>query len=614
MVRHLCPANPVKCIFYMETVKSGKIQVQTENIFPIIKKFLYSDHEIFLRELVSNAVDAVQKLKILSSTGEFKGEIADASVRITINPEAKTLTISDSGLGMTADEVEKYLNQVAFSGAREFLDKYQGQTENSIIGNFGLGFYSAFMVSRLVEVVTRSWQSETAVKWICDGQPEYTLEPAERAERGTDIILHLADDSLEFLDENRIDGILKKYGKFLPVPVFFKEAQINETHPAWKKKPSELQEDEYKNFYHSLYPASFQEPLFHIHLNVDFPFNLTGILYFPKIGKGFEPNREKIQLYSNQVFITDSVEDIVPEYLTLLHGVIDSPDIPLNVSRSYLQADGNVKKLSSHITKKVADKLAELCKNDRADYEGKWNDIQLFVKYGIVTDEKFAEKSVAFTLFEDTDGKKYNWEEFKTTIEPLQKDKDGKLICLYTHHPETHARAIQQAKERGYVVIQLNTPIEAHFISRWESSYPEVKFTRMDAAPLDQLIDTGEEIPSKLSEEEATRVQALFQQALGENHFTLKTAALSETDLPVCITEAEFMRRMSEMNYMAGADGFKFYEFTINKNHPIIHQLVEQPDENKVNLLIDLAKLEKGLLSGDALARYIQRTVDTLQE
>jgi molecular chaperone HtpG len=608
----------------METMqpKKGSINVQTENIFPIIKKFLYSDHEIFLRELVSNAVDAAQKLKTLASAGEFKGELGDLKVTVSTDKDAGTITISDNGVGMTGEEVEKYLNQVAFSGAKEFLEKYKGVSDgNTIIGHFGLGFYSSFMVSSEVEVITRSWkEGSEAVKWTCDGSPEYTLEPAERTERGTDIVLHIAEDSKEFLEPARIRGILEKYGKFLPVEVYFEDKKINTTQPAWTKKPVDLNEEDYKTFYKELYPYSYQEPLFHIHLNVDYPFNLTGILYFPKLGNQFEPQRNKIQLYSNQVFITDAVEGIVPDFLTLLHGVIDSPDIPLNVSRSYLQSDGNVKKISSHITKKVSDKLAEMFKNNREDFEQKWEDIRVFIQYGIITDDKFSERASAFTLYKNTEGKHFTFEEYKEHIQAVQTDKDNHLVVLYTNDPEHHHSYLAICKERGYDVLVMNSPLDAHFIQKIESADSSIRFARIDSDSIEKLIDKGIETISKLTEDQKNELQPVFESQVNNPQYTVTFENLSETDPPVMVTQAEFMRRMTEMNALGGGAMGKglpeFHSLVINTNHPLVSKLLHEADKEKQGHMakqaIDLALLSRGLLKGEALTQFIRRSTEQI--
>lgn len=606
----------------MSEKKQGTISVQTENIFPIIKKFLYSDHEIFLRELVSNAVDACQKLKTLASVGEYQGELGDLKVEILLDEAAKTLTIRDNGIGMTADEVEKYLNQVAFSGAREFLEKYKGLSEGTnIIGHFGLGFYSAFMVSKQVEVITQSYKENTqAVKWTCDGSPEYTLEPAEKSNRGTDIILHIAEDSEEFLKESRIQEILNKYCKFLPIEIYFKDKKINNTTPAWVRKPADLKEEDYASFYRELYPLTFEEPLFHIHLNVDYPFNLTGILYFPKVKGQIELQRNKIQLYSRQVFITDSVEGIVPDFLMLLHGVIDSPDIPLNVSRSYLQSDSNVKKISSHITKKVADKLQELFKQNREDFEKKWDDLKIFIEYGVITDEKFAERAFAFTLYKNVDGKYFTWEEYKKHIEAAQTNKDKNLVVLYTHHAEEHHSYIVAAKERGYDVLVMDTPLTSHYLMKFEQMHSDVRFARIDADSLDKLIDKGVEKISKLNEEQKKQLLPIFEEQVEKGKFMMQWEDLSETDQPVIVTQSEFMRRMNEMNMLGGrtipGETPEFYSLVLNSNHPLMTRILLQTEKEKqiqmAKQAIDLALLSRNLLKGEKLTEFIKRSTEMI--
>src|ERR1700730_3343420 len=491
-------------------MQKGSIRVQTENNFPIIKKFLYSDHEIFLRELVSNAVDATQKLKTMAATGEFKGELGDLRIEIILNKEKKTLRIKDRGIGMTAEEVDRYINQVAFSSAEEFLEKYKGQNEANVIGHFGLGFYSAFMVSDKVEIFTKSWKEAPAVRWECDGSPEYIIEETEKEERGTEVVLYINKDSEEFLEAARIESILKKYCRFLPVPIYFENKQINNPFPAWKKKPSELSPQDYQNFYKELYPYN-ELPLFWIHLNVDYPFNLTGILYFPKIKQSFEIQKDKIQLYSNQVFVTDEVKDIVPEFLMLLHGVIDSPDIPLNVSRSYLQGDPNVRKINNYITKKVADKLEEIFNQDRKEFEEKWESLGLFVKYGMMTDDKFLEKANRFHIMEDVQGGKfYTLEEYRKETEALQKNKEGKLVIIYTSNPVQQNSYIRAAKERGYVVVKLETIVDAGFINQMELKWDNVHFTRVDSNIAENLIDQQESLETVLSKDDEATLKGLF--------------------------------------------------------------------------------------------------------
>jgi len=604
-------------------MQKGNIRVQTENIFPIIKKFLYSEHDIFIRELVSNAVDATQKLRTLSSLGEAKGELGELSINIQLDTDKKTITISDKGIGMTAEEVDKYLNQVAFSGAEEFLNKYKGQNEANIIGHFGLGFYSSFMVSERVDVVTKSYKEDaSAVKWECDGSPEFTLEDADKAERGTDIILHINEESTEFLDAGRIRTVLEKFCRFLPVPIFFEGKQINNTNPAWTKKPSELTTQDYQNFYKELYPFS-ESPLFWIHLNVDYPFNLTGILYFPKIKQSYEIQKDKIQLYSNQVFVTDEVKDIVPEFLMLLHGVIDSPDIPLNVSRSYLQGDPNVKKINNHITKKVADKLEEIFNKERKEFEEKWESLGLFVKYGMMTDDKFLEKAVRFHIMEDVNGGKfYTLEEYRMAVETLQKNKDGKLVILYTTNPVQQDSYIRQAQAKGYIVVKLETIVDASFINQMESKWQDVHFVRVDADIADNLIDKVEGAGSVLNAEEEGSLKELFQRQVPELHVTVEVKGLSPEAPPVIATRPEFSRRMKDMAAVSGPMG-SFYAnmpdeviLTVNGNHKIYEKVLREEDKEKkeklVHNLADLALLSQGLLKGNNLTNFIDRSVELM--
>lgn len=629
----------------MET-RTGQIHVQTENIFPIIKKFLYSDHEIFLRELVSNAVDACQKVKVLSSTGELKGEIGELAVRVKIDKDARTITISDSGIGMTADEIDKYINQIAFSGAEEFVQKYKGKEgAENIIGHFGLGFYSAFMVAERVQIQTLSFQDGAqAVQWESNGSPEFTIEPIEKTNRGTDIILYVAEDSLEFLEDYRISEILNKYGKFLPIPVIFgtetyyeddpsgekdendqvkqikkeREKQLNNVAPAWTKAPADLSDEDYKSFYRELYPMTFDEPLFHIHLNVDYPFNLTGILFFPKIKEQVEVQRNKIQLYCNQVFITDSVENIVPEFLTLLHGVIDSPDIPLNVSRSYLQADGNVKKISAHITKKVADKLNEMFNKDRKDFEAKWEDLKIFVEYGILSEDKFAERANKFSLLKNTDGECFTIEEYKEKVKALQSNKNEKIVVLYTHDKDAQFSFVKKAKERGYDVLVMNSPLTPHYISKLEQSHNDVMFARIDSDSIDKLIEKDEEIPSKLSKEQEESLKPVFETAVDASKFKVQFQSLSEKDAPIMITQPEFIRRMMEQQKFGGGGFFgafpETYNMVINSNHNKIADLVNINDESvkasRIKQLSDLALLSQGMLTGEALDSFIERSIE----
>jgi len=606
-------------------MQKGSIRVQTENIFPIIKKFLYSDHEIFIRELVSNAVDATQKLKTYSSLGEAKGDLENLDITISIDKEKKTLTISDKGVGMTEEEVDKYINQVAFSGAEEFLEKYKGKNEANIIGHFGLGFYSSFMVSNKVEIVTKSYKEDAkAVRWECDGSPEYTLEETEKESRGTDIILYINEESTEFLETERIQNILEKFCKFLPVPIKFDDKQINNTNPAWTKKPADLTPQDYQDFYKELYPFS-EAPLFWIHLNVDYPFNLTGILYFPKVKQRFEIQKDKIQLYSNQVFVTDEVKDIVPEFLMLLHGVIDSPDIPLNVSRSYLQGDPNVKKINSYITKKVADKLDEIFKNDRKSFEEKWESLGLFVKYGMITDDKFLEKANKFNLFEDADGGKfYTLEEYRAATETLQKNKDGKLVMLYTTDPIQQNTYIQAAKKKNYIVVKLETIVDAAFINNMEMKWNDVQFVRVDADITDNLIDKGDHIDSVLSKEDQLKLKDLFNVKIPELNVTVEVKGLSADTLPVIATRPEFMRRMKDMAMNGGGGMGSFYgnlpeevTLTVNGNHPVYQRILKeennQKKEKEIRNLADLALLSQGLLKGNELTNFINRSVEMME-
>jgi molecular chaperone HtpG len=577
-------------------MQSGKIGVTTENIFPIIKKFLYSDHEIFLRELVSNAVDATQKLKTLANIGDYKGELGDLMVHVNVDKKKGTLTITDRGIGMTEEEIDKYINQIALSSAEDFLEKYKNQA-NAIIGHFGLGFYSSFMVSEKVEIITKSYQEGAkAVKWSCDGTPEYTIEEAKRDERGTDIILYLDKESKEFLEEFKISELLKKYCRFLPVEIGFgkekewkdgkevvldKDKIINETNPLWTRKPADLKEEDYNRFYSDLYPMS-ENPLFNIHLNVDYPFNLTGILYFPKIKNNIEIQKNKIQLYCNQVFVTNSVEGIVPEFLTLLHGVIDSPDIPLNVSRSYLQSDSNVKKISNHITKKVADRLAEIFKKDRKQFEEKWDHLKLFIEYGMLTDEKFYEKAEKFALFKNTDGKYFTFEEYQKLIKENQTDKNKSLIYLYTTDTEEQFSFIDAAKSKGYDVLVMDGQLDTHFINQLEQKFKDSRFTRVDADVADKLIEKGESKELSLTTEQQNRLTPVFRSHLpGKSNYIVTYEALAGNDSPVIITQAEFMRRMKEMSATGGGMSFygelpDSYTLVVNGNHPLILKINEQ--------------------------------------
>ncbi len=631
-------------------MQQGKINVQTENIFPIIKKFLYSDHEIFLRELVSNAVDATQKMKALASLGTFKGELGDLTIRVKTDKEKKTLTVSDQGLGMTAEEVEKYINQIAFSSAEEFLKKFKNVDASALIGHFGLGFYSSFMVAEQVELITKTYKkggSTKAVKWTCDGSPEYTMEEVDRAERGTDVILHLADDSLEFLEEQRILTLLKKYCRFLPVPIEFgmesysekiegekdehghdkyetrqRPRIINNTNPLWKRIPVELKDEDYHAFYRELYPMQFEDPLFNIHLNVDYPFNLTGILYFPKVKNNFEVQRDKIQLYSNQVFITDSVEGVVPDFLTLLHGVIDSPDIPLNVSRSYLQSDANVKKISGHISKKVADKLEDIFKNKREEFEQKWDDIRIFIIYGMLTDEKFAERAMKFALLKNTTGKYFTFEEYNNHVKELQTDKDKKVVYLYASDTEEQHTYIGTATERGYDVLLLDGPLDSHFINMLEQKLENSRFSRVDADVMDKLINKEDLMPSKMSEEEQKTLKELIEKTIDNKDFIVVFENLSPEEMPMMITRPEFMRRMKDMQQvgggMVGLGSFPdSYNLVVNGNHPRVESLngttlAPEGKENLIRQLFDLALLSQNMLKGEKLTTFVKRSVEMM--
>jgi molecular chaperone HtpG len=600
--------------------ETGNISIHTENIFPIIKKFLYSDHEIFLRELVSNAVDASQKIKRLSSIGEFNGELGELKVKVSFDKDKKTITISDNGIGMTAEEIKKYINQIAFSGATEFVEKYKDQGDDKgIIGHFGLGFYSAFMVAKEVEIISKSYQDGAeAATWKCDGSTEYTIGPAKKKTRGTDIILHIAEDSEEFLEEFKLKSILEKYGKFLPIEIEFGDKVINNPNPIWTKSPSDLTDEDYLKFYEELYP--FQEkPLFWIHLNVDYPFNLTGILYFPKVKNEMQLQREKISLYSRQVFITDEVKDIVPEFLMLLHGVIDSPDIPLNVSRSFLQADSNVKKINSYITKKVADKLAELFKLDRPSFEEKFANIGLFIKYGMISDEKFLEKAKDFCLVQDTKNKYFTLDEYSEEVQAAQTDKDGNKVYLYTTDVEQQDAFIQSAQNKGYSIIKLDTLIDSHFINTMESKTEKTQWKRVDADAVDKLIDTGITLEAILSDAAKESVKKVFEETLNDKQKVVAVEAMSPDELPAIVTQNEFMRRMSDMSKSGGGGMGMFgsmpntYNITINANHPLISKLAELKDESEQKALAkqisDLALLSQNLLTGSDLTAFIKRTV-----
>ena len=627
-------------------MRQGNISVQTENIFPIIKKFLYSDHEIFLRELVSNAVDACQKAKTLSSLGELKEGAENYRVEVILNETDKTLTIRDNGVGMSEEEVDKYINQIAFSGAEEFVSKYQ---DAQIIGHFGLGFYSAFMVAKEVEIISKSRKDAPAVKWVCDGSPNFTMETVEKETFGTDIILHIADDSAEFSEKSRLEGILNKYCRFMPVEIVFgtkteyiddpsgekddkgnaKRVEttvdnvINSTTPLWTKKPADLQQEDYDNFYRELYPYSFEDPLFHIHINVDYPFNLTGILFFPKLKANMENNRNKVQLYCNQVFITDEVKNILPDFLTLLHGVIDSPDIPLNVSRSYLQEDGNVKKISAHITKKVADKLNSMFNADRKDFEAKWDDISVFIHYGMLSEEKFNEKAANFNLFKTTDSEYFNLEELKTKVEGLQKDKNGNTVVLYSNDSQAQDSFIASAKDRGYVVIEMNSPLTPHLISQIESKDQNLKFKRVDSDVLDKLIEKEENTASLLTEEEKTALKPLFEENLDTKSFNVSFENMSSTEAPVTIVQNEFMRRMKEQSALGGGGGMNFYgelpdsyTIVVNSNHPLMQKINADKESGKglAQQAVQLAMLSKGILKGAELTKFIQANFESLNK
>ena len=654
-------------------MSKGNIGVTSDNIFPVIKKFLYSDHEIFLRELISNAVDATQKLKTLSSVGEVKGDLGDLRVRVSIDKNKKTLTVSDHGIGMTAEEVDKYINQIAFSGAEEFVNKYKDKTE-AIIGHFGLGFYSAFMVSKKVEIFSQSYKEDAkAVHWSCEGDPEYTMEETIKAERGTDIVLHIDDEFSQYLEDATIEGLLKKYCKFLPVEIAFgkkkewkdgKEVEldeeniINDVNPAWTRKPADLKDEDYDKFYHELYPTQMDEPLFHIHLNVDYPFNLTGILYFPKIKSNLDVHRNKIQLYCNQVYVTDEVENIVPEYLTLLHGVIDSPDIPLNVSRSYLQSDNNVKKISGYITKKVADKLAELYKADKEEFAKKWDDIKMFIQFGMLTDEKFYEKAKDFALYKNLDGKYATLEEYKAQVKDAQTDKDGNLVLLYTNDPDAHYTYIERAKAKGYDVLLMDGELDVHVMSQAEQkgspTQPphegeekgSLRFVRIDSDTIENLIKKEDAAKDSYSDEQKEGLRKAFEafipQAEKLNYYVTCEAAAADA-LPVFLTQNEFMRRMKEMS--AHQQGMSFYgqmpdsyNLVVNTAHPLIQELIEkesptQPphegeeksptqenktvytlegEDERIKQLIDIALLASGQLKGEALAKFVNRSVELL--
>lgn len=629
-------------------VQKGQIGVTTDNIFPIIKKFLYSDQEIFLREIVSNAVDATQKIKTLSDRGEFKGELGDLSVNVAINKDNKTLTISDRGIGMSAEEVDKYINQIALSSANEFLDKYKDDA-NAIIGHFGLGFYSSFMVSKQVEIISKSYKDEPAVKWTCDGSPEFTMETVEKESRGTDIVLHIDEEYSEYLDKGRVETLLNKYCKFLPVPIVFGKKQewkedkyvdtdednvINDVNPLWRRQPSALKDEDYLNFYRDLYPMSLtEEPMFWIHLNVDYPFNLTGVLYFPKVKSNIDLQRNKIQLYSNQVFVTDSVEGIVPEFLTLLHGVIDSPDIPLNVSRSYLQSDNNVKKISNHITKKVADKLEELFKKDRTQFEEKWDSLKMFVQYGMLTEERFNDRASKFSLLKNVDGKSFTFDEYKTLVESSQTDKNGDIIYLYCSNTQEQYSHIEAAKEKGYDVLQLDGQLDVHWVGLLEQKLEKTRFVRVDSDIIDHIIQKEDIKEVELTDEQKeslTETVKAQMPVIEKTEFGVDFKSLGENSKPIQITQNEFSRRMKEMAAMQQQMAFygempDTYQVVLNVQHPLINELIEASKEKdkeallsettssgKLKHIVDLALLSNGMLKGEALSNFVKRSFDMI--
>ena len=619
----------------------GKINVSVENIFPLIKKFLYSDQEIFLRELVSNATDALTKLSHMSSIGEIKGDIGNLRLEIKVNKKEKTLHIIDNGVGMTSEEVKKYINDVAFSGAEEFLEKYKDKKEDAgIIGHFGLGFYSSFMVADKVEIITKSYKDESAAHWICDGSPEYSLKKSQKEERGTEIILHISKDSKDYLEESKITELLNKYNKFMPFPIKFgtKEETINKdekgeksetktvdniinnTNPAWTKTPSDLKDEDYKNFYKELYPFQFEEPLFHIHLNVDYPFNLTGILYFPKISNDLNIQKDRIQLYQNQVFVTDNVEGIVPEFLALLKGVIDSPDIPLNVSRSYLQSDTSVKKITNYITRKVADKLNSIFKNDRKSLEEKWNDIKVVIEYGMLTEDKFYDKAEEFNLYPTVDEKYLTYPELEKKIKKSQTDKDGNLIILYAQNKDDQHSYIKNAKEKGYEVLLLDSPIISHLIQKFESKKEKVKFTRVDSDALENLINKEDNKVSKLNDEEKEKLKPMIEDVVSEEKYTVQLEPMDSNSLPFMLAQPEFMRRMKDMQQSGGGAMGSFpemYTLIVNTNHELIGKILNTRTENKRKRLIkqsiDLAKLSQSTLKGEELTEFIKRSIDLIK-
>ena len=628
-------------------MKKGNINVSVENIFPLIKKFLYSDHEIFLRELISNATDATLKLKHIAGIGKEKIEVGEPTIEVKIDKKGKKLHIIDQGIGMTSDEIEKYINEVAFSGAEEFLEKYKDTAKDSgIIGHFGLGFYSAFMVAEKVEIISKSYKNKTAAHWTCDGSPNYTLDKGDKKDRGTEIILHIDKDSKEFLEESKISELLVKYNKFMPIPIKFgtkeetlplekdaKEGEkpktitvdniINNTNPAWTKQPKDLKDEDYKGFYRELYPMQFEEPLFNIHLNVDYPFNLTGILYFPKLTNDVNIQKDKIQLYQNQVFVTDNVEGIVPEFLTLLRGVIDSPDIPLNVSRSYLQADGAVKKISAYITRKVADKLSSLFKKDRKEFEKKWNDIKIVIEYGMLSEEKFYEKSEKFALYPTVDDKFYTYEEIYNKIKAKQTDKDDKLIILYASDKQAQHSYIQNAKNKGYEVLLLDSPIVSHLIQKLETSKENIQFARVDSDHIDNLINKDKNKISKLNDEQKKELEEIVKNIINDEKFVIKLESMDSKENPFIITNPEFMRRMKEMQQSGGGGMFgagnmpEMFNLVINTNSDLISQIVntktKKKQERLINQSLDLAKLSHGLLKGEELTNFINRSFDIIK-
>ena len=628
-------------------MKKGNINVSVENIFPLIKKFLYSDHEIFLRELISNATDATLKLKHIAGIGKEKIEVGEPTIEVKIDKKGKKLHIIDQGIGMTSDEIEKYINEVAFSGAEEFLEKYKDTAKDSgIIGHFGLGFYSAFMVAEKVEIISKSYKNKPAAHWTCDGSPNYTLDKGDKKDRGTEIILHIDKDSKEFLEESKISELLVKYNKFMPIPIKFgtkeetlplekdaKEGEkpktvtvdniINNTNPAWTKQPKDLKDEDYKGFYRELYPMQFEEPLFNIHLNVDYPFNLTGILYFPKLTNDVNIQKDKIQLYQNQVFVTDNVEGIVPEFLTLLRGVIDSPDIPLNVSRSYLQADGAVKKISAYITRKVADKLSSLFKKDRKEFEKKWNDIKIVIEYGMLSEEKFYEKSEKFALYPTVDDKFYTYEELYNKIKAKQTDKDDKLIILYASDEQAQHSYIQNAKNKGYEVLLLDSPIVSHLIQKLETSKENIQFARVDSDHIDNLINKDKNKISKLNEDQKKELEEIVKNIINDEKFVIKLESMDSKENPFIITNPEFMRRMKEMQQSGGGGMFgagnmpEMFNLVINTNSDLISQIVntktKKKQERLINQSLDLAKLSHGLLKGEELTNFINRSFDIIK-